>query len=317
MNLATERFFITGATGFVGAALARRLAALGCEIHALVRPDASKWRLAGIENRIQFYTGDLTAAERLREIVASIDPSVIYHLAVHGAYPHETDADRVILTNVFGTWNLLKACADLNYKLFVNTGSSSEYGAKQFAMRETDLPEPSSYYAVAKCAQTLVCAHTARAEQRPICTLRLFSAYGPYEAPTRLIPTLVTRCLRGEELDLVTPGTARDFIYVDDVVDAYLQVGQLNLQRGETFNIGTGTQSTMRDVVRAVTEAAGVRVKLNWGRLPPRPWDTETWVADPSKARQSLRWHAATSLTEGIRKTVEWCKENPGAWARL
>ncbi|MGO9241390.1 MAG: NAD-dependent epimerase/dehydratase family protein [Bryobacteraceae bacterium] len=315
MDLSTERFFITGATGFVGAALARRLAALGCEVHALVRPGALKWRLAGVEDRIRFHTGDLTDAAALRGMVNAIEPSVIYHLAVHGAYPHQTDADQVILTNVFGTWNLLKACAEVDYRLFVNTGSSSEYGAKQFAMRETDLPEPSSYYAVAKCAQTLVCAHTARAEQRPICTFRLFSAYGPYEAPTRLIPTLVTRCLRGEELDMVTPDTARDFIYVDDVVDAFLQIGQLSLQRGETFNIGTGTQSTMRDVVRAVMEAAGSRAKVNWGRLPRRPWDSETWVADPSKARQILRWHAATGLGEGIRRTVEWCQENPGAWA--
>ena len=315
MNLATERFFITGTTGFVGAALARRLADLGCEVHALVRPGASKWRLAGVEDRIQFYTGDLHDGEGLRRILAFIEPSVIYHLAVHGAYPHQTDADQVILTNVFGTWNLLKACSALNYKLFVNTGSSSEYGSKQFAMRETDLPEPGSYYAVAKCAQTLVCAHTARAEQRPICTFRLFSVYGPYEAPTRLIPTLVARCMSGEEIDMVTADTARDFIYVDDVVDAFLQVGQLSLQRGETFNIGTGTQSTMRDVVRAASEAAGVQAKVNWGRLPRRPWDSDTWVADPSKARQLLRWHATTSLAEGIRKTVKWCEENPGAWA--
>jgi len=88
MNLATERFFLTGATGFVGAALARRLAALGCEVHALVRPGASKWRLAGVEDRIQFYTGDLNDGDGVRRVVSFIEPSVIYHLAVQGAYPH-------------------------------------------------------------------------------------------------------------------------------------------------------------------------------------------------------------------------------------
>jgi nucleoside-diphosphate-sugar epimerase len=286
MNLWNERFFLTGATGFVGACLARKLAELGCEVHALVRPAADRWRLKGVGDCIRFHEADITDEEALRKTVSRIQPTVIYHLAVHGAYPQQTNADETIRTNVFGAWSLLKACAELDYKVFVNTGSSSEYGSKHFAMRETDLLEPASYYAVAKCAQTLVCEHMARADRRPINTFRLFSVYGPYEAPTRLIPTVLRRCLLGESLDLVAPDTARDFIYVDDVVEAYLQLGQLSLQCGEVFNIGTGVQSTVRDVVNAALHATGADVQVNWGSLPARPWDTSTWVADCSKVRR-------------------------------
>lgn len=313
MNLVQERFLITGATGFVGSCVARKLAALGCETHVLARPGADAWRLEGLENSLHWHFADLTDSIRLNEIVSAIAPSVIYHFATHGAYPNQRDADRIILTGVFGTWNLLKACAAVDYKLFVNIGSSSEYGSKEFAMRETDALAPRSYYAVAKCAQTLVSEQTAFAEGRPINTLRLFSVYGPYEEPSRLAPAVVEACLERRDLDLVSPDTARDFIYIDDVVDACLQVGQLSLQRGEVFNIGTGTQSTVRDVVNAALNSTHARVNINWGRMAARPWDSNTWVADVSKARRVLKWSASTSLAEGIAKTVDWRRAR-GYW---
>src|SRR5262249_28857872 len=290
MNFADERFFITGATGFVGSCLARRLAELGGDVHVLTRPGADRWRLAGIEERLHFHPGDLRDAERLRDIVRAVEPSIIYHLAVHGAYPHETDADRIIVTDVVGTWNLLKASAEVNYKLLVNTGSSSEYGVKPHAMRETDPLEPRSYYAVAKCAQTLVCGYRAHAEHRPINTLRLFSVYGPYEEPSRFVPTVIQRCLSGGNLDTVPPETAREFIYVDDVVDALLRVDALRLQYGEVFNIGSGVQSTVRDVVEHAVNLTRAAICVNWGAMPGRTWDTDTWLADYSKARRALNW---------------------------
>jgi len=313
MNLVQERFLVTGATGFVGACLVRKLAGLGCEVHALARPGANRWRLEGLAGKLHWQVSDLTDGERLREIVSAVAPTVIYHFATHGAYPHQTDADQIILTGVFGTWNLLKACAPVDYKLFVNIGSSSEYGNKEFAMRETDALAPRSYYAVAKCAQTLVSEQMALMERRPINTLRLFSVYGPYEEPTRLAPTVIERCLEGRDLDLVSPDTARDFIYVDDVVDACLQTGQLSVQCGEVFNIGTGTQSTVRDVVNAALDATSAEVKVNWGRMAARPWDTNTWLADTSKARRVLKWSATTGLADGMARTVEW-RRSRGYW---
>jgi nucleoside-diphosphate-sugar epimerase len=306
MNLLNEKFFLTGATGFVGACLARKLCEIGCEVHVLVRPGANLWRLDGLSSKIHIHTGDLNDETLVRDLVTAIQPTIIYHLAVHGAYSSQTNADKIILTNVFGTWNLLKACSEVDYKVFVNTGSSSEYGMKPHAMRETDLLEPNSYYAVAKAAQTLVSQYMACADHRPITTLRLFSVYGPHEEPSRLVPTLIQRSFEGKPLEMVSPDTARDFVYVDDVVEAYLQIGQLSLQCGEIFNIGTGIQSTMRDMVRAVQRATGVNAKVQWGGMPARNWDAETWLADATKVRRALKWTAKTSLSDGIAKTVDW-----------
>jgi nucleoside-diphosphate-sugar epimerase len=251
---------------------------------------------------------DLADEEGLRRLVSEVRPELVYHLAAHGAYPSQSDPDRIIQTNILGTWNLLKALGQTDYEAFVSAGSSSEYGFKQFAMRETDLLEPNSYYAVAKCAQTLLCQHLARTEKRPINTLRIFSAYGPREEPTRLVPTLIRRCLQGEELLLVPPETARDFVYIDDVVDAFLRVEQLAKLQGEVINIGTGLQGTVRDVVEAILRHTGAHVECRWGAMQPRIWDSAIWVADCTRSKTLLGWRAQTSLDEGLRRTVAWAR---------
>ena len=299
-----KRVLLTGAGGFVGAVLARRLLADGHEVHALVKSATTRWRLASIANDLRLVEVDLQDAEGVQRAASAIRPEVVYHLAAHGAYPFQTDPDGIIATNILGTWNLVKALARTDYEVFVNTGSSSEYGFKDFAMRENDLLEPNSYYAVAKCAQTLLCQHVARTEKRPITTFRLFSAYGPYEEPSRLVPTLIQRCLAGQDLSLVPPETARDFVYVDDVVDAFLCTDALAKLRGEIVNIGTGVQSTIRDVVEAIVEHTGARVELRWGAMQPRIWDSATWVADCTRAKTLLGWRAKTSLSHGLARTV-------------
>ena len=303
-----KRVLLTGAGGFVGAVLARRLLAAGDEVHVLLKSATTRWRLAGVQADLRVQEVDLQDEDGVRRAAEAAKPEVVYHLAAHGAYPFQTDPDGIIATNILGTWNLIKALARTDYEVFVNTGSSSEYGFKDFAMRETDLLEPNSYYAVAKCAQTLLCQHVARTEKKPITTFRLFSVYGPYEEPSRLVPTLIQRCLQGQDLALVPPETARDFVYVDDVVDAFLRTGELSRLRGDIINIGTGVQSTIRDVVEAIVQHTGARVECRWGAMQPRIWDSSTWVADCTKAKTLLGWRAGTSLNEGLSRTVAFVR---------
>jgi len=306
--MSRRRILVTGAAGFVGAVLTRRLLADGHVVHTLFKSTTAPWRLAGVEHDLQQHQADLRDEDALRKVIASIRPEVIYHLATHGAYPSQTDADGIIQTNILGTWNLLKALSHGDYEVFVNSGSSSEYGFKEYAMRETDLLEPNSYYAVAKCAQTLLCQHVAQTESRPITTFRLFSVYGRYEEPSRLIPTLIRRCLAGEDLTLVDPDIARDFVYVDDVVDAYLRTDQLSQLRGEVINIGTGVQSPIRKVAELIQHHTGAKVACHWGSMPARIWDAKTWVADCTKSARLLGWRPTTMLSEGLQQTIAWAR---------
>lgn len=305
-----KTYLITGATGFIGSLLARRLVGDKKKTHLILRKQANLWRIKDIVNKLDCHISDLTEMEKIRKIIKKIKPAVIYHLATYGAYPYQDEPDKIIETNILGTWNLLKAASSVDYELFVNTGSSSEYGFKQKPMKETDLLEPASYYAVSKCSQTLLCFYTARHKKKPVVTLRPFSVYGPYEEPARLIPTLMRALYFKKNMNLVSGEIARDMIYVDDVVDAYLLVEQLKKYPGEIFNIGTGIRSTIKHIVEKAAEVTGERTSFKWGRMKPRIWDTANWVADISKSKQLLGWSPQIDLKRGLSLAWEWFKAN-------
>lgn len=178
-------------------------------------------------------------------------------------------------------------------------------------MSETALLEaPYSCYAFTKASATLYSQYLAKKENLPIVTLRLFSVYGNYEEPKRFIPTLITNTLQGRLTPLVSPDTARDFIYVDDVIDAYLLVSKMPIESGEIFNIGSGEQKTIKDVVETVMQVTQSKIPVKWNSFPSREWDTNNWQADISKIKEKIGWSPKQSLAEGITKTINWIKNN-------
>jgi len=305
-----DKFLITGSTGFIGSMLLRTLLERGAKVDIILRKQSNTSRIDDLLDKVTVYYSDLSSLEELKKIVNDSNPTVIYHLATNGAYSYQDNADQIIQTNILGTWNLLQAANEIDYELFVNTGSSSEYGFKEEAMRETDIVEPASYYAVTKCAQTLLCSHIARQEKKPIVTLRPFSVYGPYEEPKRLVPTLMRSLLNDEKMNLVSPTIARDYIYVDDMVDAYLKIDELKNNPGEYFNIGTGVQTTIKQIVEKAKAVSGKNGNFAWGEMNNRKWDTDVWVGDISKAKRLLNWQPKHSLEEGIKKTFDWFSKN-------
>jgi len=310
LSLKKQRFLITGSSGFIGSVLLRTLLRKGAKVDIILRKESKTWRIEDLLSQVNVYYSDLSSLSNLKKIIKKSKPKIIYHLATHGAYSSQNDANQIIQTNILGTWNLLQACNEINYKLFVNTGSSSEYGFKEFAMRETDLVEPASYYAVTKCAQTLLCSHIAKQEKKPIVTLRPFSVYGPFEEPNRLVSTLMTSLLRDKKMNLVSPTIARDYIYVDDMVSAFLKVNSLAQNSGEYFNIGTGMQTTIKEIVRKSSQISGKDGRFVWGGLSNRKWDANIWVGDISKAKKLLGWQPKYSLEAGLSKTWEWFGKN-------
>ncbi len=310
VNLKGKKILMTGATGFIGACLLRRLLEEGAKPHLILRPQAQLWRLRDILAQVRSYRSDLSDAKALLKLVDRSAPDIIYHLSAHGAYADQDDPEQIFKTNVIGGRQLLHAANKVGYGLFVNTGSSSEYGYKQKPMKETDVLQPESEYAVSKASFTQWCGYVARRDKRPIVTLRPFSVYGPYEQPTRFVPTLMKALHLRRPMDLVASTTARDFIYVDDMVEAYLRVGQLRQYPGEVFNIGTGRQHTIAQVVKAAVSVSGCRTDFRWGRMPARSWDTNCWVADIKKAKACLNWAPQYSLKDGLACMWAWYKNN-------
>jgi len=301
---------ITGATGFIGSCLLRKLIAKNEITHVLLRKKANLWRIRDLLLDTNIHFSNLSDIKSLSKIVEKIKPDVIYHLATYGAYSSQDNAEASIKTNVIGTWNLLKATSTVNYELFVNTGSSSEYGFKKSPMTERDSLEPASYYAVTKCSQTLLCSYFAKENRKPIVTLRPFSVYGPYENKGRFVPTLLKALYSHNMMNLVSPSISRDWIYIDDIVDAYLLVSKLKNYSGEVFNIGTGVQKTIKQVVALASKVTNEKCNLCWNKMKNRKWDTDYWLADISKSNKLLGWEPRINLHDGLFLTWEWFKRN-------
>lgn len=301
---------ITGGAGFVGANLVRRLVADGHSVNLLLRKETALRRLSDIQNKVNVLRGDLLNLDWLKKQLKDLSPKIIFHLAQYGGYPSQKDPKKNIETNFIGTKNLLDAAEEIGFEKFINTSSSSEYGNKKIPMSEADLLEPNNIYAISKAAGTLYCQHRGRNANLPIINLRLFSAYGPWEEPARLIPTVVLRLLRGEPLELVSPTIARDFVHIDDVVDAYLAAMNVKEMKGEIINVCTGNQGTLGEVAENALAITKASVEIKWGSYERRSYDTDIWVGNPARAEKFMGWKAKIGLKEGLRKTIDWIKEN-------
>lgn len=310
MNSREKRVFITGITGFVGANVAREFVKKKFEIHAIVRKSADFWRVKDLGRDVKYHFVSLNNTPELKKLLAKINPGYIFHFATHGAYSWQTDFESMLRTNVDGTFSLLEASRDIDYKYFVNTGSSSEYGFKTKPMKENMVLEPNSHYSVTKAAGTHLCCLYAKKHNKPIITLRFFSVYGPYEDKARLIPSVITAALTNTKLQLTSKKSMRDFVYVKDIVRAFVTLPNPKNIKGEIFNIGTGQQYSNHDVALMVNKISKTGLNFQIGGFDERSWDANFWVADISKAKSTLRWSPKFDLEKGLAETYAWFAKN-------
>lgn len=306
-----KRVILTGATGFIGSNLARRLLRDGHELHLLVRPSYKSCRIEEIRDDMRLHEVDLGNEKVLTDVVGKIQADWVFHLSAHGAYSTQKNLRKIVQTNIVGTLNLVEACLKTGFEAFINTGSSSEYGFKDHAPSETEWLEPNSHYAITKAFTTLFCRHTAQSRKVHLTTLRLYSVYGPYEETSRLIPTLIRLGLQNKLPLLVNPNIGRDFVYIDDVIEAYLlAAAQPDQEPGPIYNVGTGTQTSIREVVAVAKKVLGITDEPEWGSMPDRQWDTNTWIADNRKIKNKLGWQPHSIFEQGFRLMVKWFRNN-------
>lgn len=300
------RVLITGGGGFVGCCLARRLIREGHEVCLLLRGETLSWRLAGLEGRFRRYLADLRDRAAVRRALEDCRPRTIFHVAAHGGYPTQRDRCAILGSNLLGTAHLLDAAADVGYECFVYTGSSSEYGHKPGPMRATDVLEPRSDYAVAKAAATLLCQAEAR-RGLPVAVVRIFSAYGPWDDPGRLVSSVMASCLQGEAPCVSTGRQPRDFVYIEDVLDLLIRAASCPAARGRIMHAGSGQRRTVADMVETILEVcSGGRLRARFGEMPARPDEPTHWVADLEETTRLTGWTPRTGLRQGVQATWEW-----------
>ena len=295
----------------MGANLVRRLLSDGHEAHVLLRPEHQPWRLQEIVAQLHIHPVDLTDQQNVRQSVQQIRPDWVFHLAAYGAYPTQTGFARMVDINLMGTVSILDACAEAGVEAFIYTGSSSEYGYKDHPAQEDEIIEPNSHYAITKASATHYLQFAARKTGINAAAVRLYSIYGPYEEPSRLIPTLVAHGLQGTLPPLVSPNTARDFVYVDDAVDALISLAQKLRRPGAIYNLCTGTQTTLATVVETARRLMSIPVEPVWSSMEGRSWDTDIWVGSPAAMEESIGWRATIDFAAGLQRMIDWCRSHP------
>lgn len=299
-----HRFMITGARGFIGHHLVKRLASSGTQVHAISRRGPAE--PAKLDD-VTWWQLDLNDADATARLVRSVRPHVVFHLAslVTGA----RDLDVVLPTlhnNLVSTVNVLAATAAMTPQPRVVLAGSVE------EPRPDDLHAiPSSPYAAAKWACSAYALMFRQLWNLPIVVLRIAMVYGPGQRDlTKLVPYVITS-LQQRRAPQLTNGTREiDWIYVDDVVDACLATGSGDRAIGQVIDIGSGTAVSIRDTVALLTTIVASSTTPEFGALPQRQMDTRR-ICDPTAAKELLGWSASTDLSAGLAATVRWYRDHP------
>ncbi len=291
-----SRVLVTGASGFIGSSLWPRLVQEEDEVHCVSRHTHQ-------ETRVRWWQTDLTDPDEAAELVQRIRPDVIHHLAGLNVASKDLDAVLPVLRhNLVLTVNVLVAAVRANCELVLLAGSLEEPEPDELQ------PVPTSSYAAAKhaagaYARLLAAVHGLRAVD-----LRIFMVYGPGQRPPKVVPAVVMPLLRRESPQLTSGLRPFDWVYVEDVVDAFVAAGKRPDLAGETIDIGSGDLVTVRALVEQIVETMESDVEPAFGAIPNRPLDERVRKADVERTGELLGWRAHTTLEEGLEATIAWCR---------
>jgi nucleoside-diphosphate-sugar epimerase len=301
-----SRVLVTGVSGFIGSAVARRLVRRGVTVSALVRPGSSLDRLGPLAAQVERVEADLRDAGSLRAAAAVARPDVCLHLAAGGVLDKQATVAQLAAVNVGGSLALVDALAAAGCTRIVNAGSSFEYGSLEGVADEGLSGSPKDAYGASKLAQGALVHAAGRALGVETVHLRAFQVYGPGEAPGRLVPSLAASLLARTPLDLTEGRQVRDFVFVEDVVDAFMAAAERPEAAGATINVGSGVPTSVRELCLGLADATGAdRALLRFGALPYRANEGMGLYASTALAEELLGFRAATTLGEGLARTAE------------
>jgi len=298
----TGSALITGAGGFLGSKLSARLARAGLAVHATSRRERSS-----SDGRVRWWRLAMEDARAVEELVGEIKPDVIFHLSglANGA-PDMGLVPEIFHSQVTSTVNLLTAATSSRCGRIVLAGSLEE-------PRGTDPePVPASPYGAAKWAASAYGRMFHRVYGTPIVIARTFMTYGPGQPEWKVIPSTIRALLDGRAPRLSHGTRHVDWIYVDDVIEGLVCCGGAPGIEGMTLDLGSGTTTTIREVVARLVTLTDPSIRPEFGALPERPSEDHR-VADVRTSSAHLGWQPSIALDEGLRRTVDWYRSQPSS----
>jgi dolichol-phosphate mannosyltransferase len=301
--------FVFGASGFIGANIVSSILKIRKDCYAITHNPRNAWRLKLLnipdENIIHC---DINYRKSIENIFTEFHPKTVFNLAAYGAYSKQKNINLIFETNIIGTVNILESCKDVS--AYIHAGSSSEYGLNSANPHENDTLVPNSHYSVSKITSSYLIKFYSSEYDIPCINLRLYSIYGPWEEPDRLIPRLIEKGLQKDYPSLVNPNTSRDFVFIDDCIEAFFDAANSvnDKNKGESINIGSGTKTTLKQLVSIVSELFKIEKHPDWGSMKNRKWDTSEWYGNFDKAKKLIGWEPSTNLIVGLEKYSIWQK---------
>lgn len=303
-----QTILVTGGTGFIGSHLTRRLVKEGADVTVVVKYKSiiDNVRLSSIWNDITVIEADLRNIDSLKQF-RNKHYDFVFHLA---AYNHVGDSflhvNEALMSNALATANLLEQLNDFNR--FIYTSTSEVYGFQETVpFRETFTPFPISPYSVGKYAGELYARMKRFQTDQPIVCIRPFNTFGPYQSDRAVIPELIIKCLQGVPIETTEGKQTREFNYVDNIIDGFLCLAQVEPAPKEIVNVGSNQEIAIRDLVKRIHSLCDSSSELRIGALPTRP--TEIWrmCADNDRI-QHFGWTPRVSFEQGLKRTIKWFK---------
>jgi NAD dependent epimerase/dehydratase len=314
MGFAGRSVLVTGAGGFIGGHLVERLVEDGARVRALVRYNSRNergtldWIDPEITGDVDVVLGDLRDIESVERVTAGVE--VVFNLAAQIAIPYSFVNPRDFFeTNVLGTLNVAQASLRAGVPKIVHTSTSEVYGtARVVPITETHPLEPQSPYAASKVASDKLMDAWHRSYELPVCVLRPFNTFGPRQSARAVIPTIITQALAGGTLRLGSLYPRRDLTYVTDTVAGFLSAADADATVGRTFQLGTGHDVSIGEIVDRVGEILGreLTVELDPERVRPVESEVERLISDPALAHELTGWRPEVDLREGLELTIDW-----------
>jgi UDP-glucose 4-epimerase len=314
MNWNGKQVLVTGAEGFIGSHVVKRLLREGAVVHALVNKGSSLWRIQECISRITMLDADITDHISLQSSIPPIKPQFVFHLAalVDVSRSWELIAP-LVQTNLIGTINLLSAVRETPLEAFLHASSSEEYGDAPSPIPESQRESPISPYSFSKAAATHFCQVAARTFDLPVMVARLFPVYGPFQEGSMFIPSAIKDLLTNREFSMSPGEQEREFTYVDDVIEACLRIALCPDARGEVINVGSGVPYRLKDVAAMIRVLVGGETTVDMGALPYRKGEGRKIFCNNRTVKKLTGWSPKVSLEEGLRLTVAWYKNSYSA----
>jgi UDP-glucuronate 4-epimerase len=312
---------VTGGAGFIGSHLCERLLSEGVRVLCLDNFDNfydPNIKIKNVEriskkfpDLFELVTGDIRNPEHLEGVFQKNQVDLVVHLAARaGVRPSIADPLLYQDVNIRGTTVLLETCKGRGIKNFIFASSSSVYGENQrvpFTEKDLDI-QPISPYGATKRAGELLCYSYHHLDGMNIACLRIFTAYGPRQRPEMAIHKFTRLMDQGEKIPIYGDGSSRrDYTYIDDLIEGILSV--IHHHKGfEVYNLGESQTTSLKELIKLIEGALGKKAMIEM--LESQPGDVSVTYADVSKAKRMLKYQPKVKMEEGIRRFVEWYKEN-------